>query len=308
MINSITRKLEDGADYSPDWRHQVVLEHLKSHATGGGMQSIEKLLDNERDVVVRQVVRYHLKAGCLITQAVRYARICQQKNASTGLASTLRAMMMAGFEFDVIAAQLKTDRLNIRVFAWLYFDIERYLDHVLWLESLLRRDFCPSDRAAGTRERRLLRIAYDDGPDALLGALRPGRTKTSEDAQNLAGKVRHAVAARALEFVQDLDDRGVPASPEDFQRHLLVEGSAGVSDLSDKGNGTGTTWKEWFDEAIAAGVFPDDVARGIVHGPAAYLTQQSWTTPTEESDGSHRPTRTAGGLRRGCQDGNRLSV
>lgn len=222
MIASVTRNLEDGADYSPDWRHRVVLEHLKAYAASEKNQPWEKLLENERDVVVRQVVRYHLDGGCLIAEAVRYALRCQQSNSSTGLASSIRAMVLAGSTSDEIAAELKTSRRNILVFCWLHFDVERYLDQEVWLQSLLQRDFCGGDSAARTRERRLMRIALCEGWTGIANALLPRRQKTSGDVKALADQVRYVVAERALEFVQDLNDNGVPAGPEDYNRHLMV--------------------------------------------------------------------------------------
>ena len=256
MIASITRKLEDGADYSPDWRHQVVIEHLKAHAASGGNQPWECLLEHERDVVVRQVVRYHLDAGCLIPGAVRYAIRCQQENRITGLASTIRAMVVAGFTFDEIAAELKTARRHILVFCWLHFDVERYLDHDVWLESLVRRDFCDGHSAARTRERRLMRIAFNEGLAGIAKVLNPRRQKTSQDVQALADQVRHAVAARALEFVQDLEDNGVPAGPEDFNRHLMVSSAAGREQRPNDEGGLEARVRAWFMELGDSGIFP----------------------------------------------------
>lgn len=256
MTELITRNLEDGPDYAPDWRHKVVLEYLKVHADSGGTQSWEKLLENERDVVVRQVIRYHLNAGCLICNSVRYAIRCQQQNGITGLASSIRAMVVAGFTFDEISAELKTSRRNILVFCWLYFDAERYLDYDVWLQSLLLRDFCPGDSAARSRDRRLLRIAFNEGREGLARALSPRRRCNPEDAQALGNQVRHAVAARALEYVQNLDEDGVPTGPEDFNRHLMVSSSFSRDHQPGEEGNLQAKVQAWFLEAGERGVFP----------------------------------------------------
>lgn len=257
MIAPITRSLEEGSDYSPDWRSQVVAAYLKEHAAAGGTLTWEKLLGEERDVVIRQVVRYHLGSS-LIPEAVRYALGCQQHNDLTGMASNIRAMAMAGFTYTQLAIELCTSRRNIFVFCRLYFDLERYINNDTWLESLLRRDFTSGDNRTRTRERRLLRIAFHEELTDLNYAISPHRLRPAQDTQVVVEQVRHAVAMRAKEYIEDLNDGGVASGPDDFNRHLMV--SASLRDRqNDDTNGDRSAINAWFKEAGERGIFKDDI-------------------------------------------------
>lgn len=258
MIAPITRSLEDGSDYSPDWRHQVVTEYLKKCGASGTPTFWEDILEGEKDVVIRQVVRFHLGSS-LIPNAVCYALGCQQHNSMTGAASNIRAMAMAGFTYEQIAAELKTSRRNIFIFCRLYFDVERYIGQETWLESLLRRDFCGGDKAALTRERRLLKVAFHEGGTGLNLSLSSRRPKSSEDVQALADQVRYAVAARALDYVEGLNDSGAPPGPEDFARHLMIGSSHSLDQDSGGVTGDQAAINAWLKEAGERGLFKDGI-------------------------------------------------
>lgn len=254
MIAPITRSLEEGSDYSPDWRRQVVADYLKKHAAAGGTQTWEQLLGDERDVVIRQVLRYHLGAS-LIPEAVRYALGCQQHNDLTGMASNIRSLAMAGLTYDHMAKEVVTSRRNIFVFCRLYFDIERYINNEKWLESLLRRDFCEGNSTTRTRERRQLRTAFDKGLEGLNCLLSPRRPRTAGEIQEVADQVRYAVATRALEYVEILNDSGTPPGPEDFSRHAMVSASAERNQMPNGQNHQGMAAADWLKEAAERNIF-----------------------------------------------------
>ncbi|MCX6847589.1 MAG: hypothetical protein NTY98_01585 [Verrucomicrobia bacterium] len=258
MIAPITRSLEEGSDYSPDWRHQVVADYLKKHAASGGSQSWVQLLGDERDVVIRQVVRFHLGSS-LIPEAVRYALGCQQHNGLTGIASNIRAMALAGMTYDQMAKEVVTSRRNIFVFCRMYFDIERYINNETWLESLLRRDFCGGENQAKSRERRLLKSAFHKGLDGVVHLLSARQSRTPEEILELSDQVRYAVAARAMEYIEDLNDGGLPPGADDFNRHLMVSAAAAKNPVQDDRDHEGMTWVAWMLEAAERDLFPPEV-------------------------------------------------
>jgi hypothetical protein len=254
MIAPITRSLEEGSDYSPDWRHQVVAEYLRKHAANGGSQTWEQLLSEERDVVIRQVVRYHLGSS-LIPEAVRYALGCQQHNDLTGMASNIRAMAMAGCTYDQIANEVDASRRNIFVFCRLHFDVERYIHNESWLESLLRRDLCGGESQARSRERRLLRSAFHKGLNGVISQLAPRQSRTPEEIQELGDQVRYAVAARAMEYIEILNESGTPLGPEDFNRHAMISASADRNPMARDQNQQGMEMVAWLVEAAEREIF-----------------------------------------------------
>lgn len=271
MIVPITRSLEEGSDYSPDWRSCVVAECLKTHAATGA--SSEVLLKGERDVGIRQVIRHHLGSS-LIPEAVRYALGCQQHNGMTGIASNIRAMALAGLTYDQMAKEVVTSRRNIFVFCRLYFDIERYINNETWLESLLRRDFCGGENQAKSRERRLLKSAFHKGLDGVAHLLSPRQSRTTEEIQELSDQVRYAVAARAMEYIEDLNDGGVPPGPDDFNRHLMVSAAAARNPVSEDRGHEGMSMVDWLVEAAQRNLFIPEVNElaltlGQTNGPGA---------------------------------------
>ncbi len=271
MIAPITRSLEEGSDYSPDWRSRVVAECLKTHAATGA--SSEELLKGERDVVIRQVVRYHLGSS-LVPEAVRYALGCQQHNNLTGMASNIRAMALAGMTYDQMAKEVVTSRRNIFVFCRMYFDIERYIHNELWLESLLRRDFCGGENQAKSRERRLLKSAFHKGLDGVVHLLSARQSRTPEEILELSDQVRYAVAARAMEYIEDLNDGGLPPGPDDFNRHLMVSAAATKNPVQEDRDHEGMTMLAWLVEAAEREIFLPEVNErvltlGQTNGPGA---------------------------------------
>ena len=274
----ITRNLEDGPDYQPDWRYQLVQEFLKAHAKAKEATSCEELLADEKDVLVRLVVRYHLTQECAAPEPVRYALAAQQSNRITGQATTIRAMALAGRNCGTIANYLKTTKLNIVVFTRLFWDIERYLEQPFWLESLIRHEGCRGNGSEHVRERRLLRVAYHKGWEGLREALLPRQSRSKADVKAVMVEIQHAVGVRALEFVEALQDEGVPTGQDDFQRHLMV--SAIKSRDIDPDNDETKTWGDWLREAAEREFITPREAE-IMFNPS----------PTEEADTSSRRER-----------------
>lgn len=286
MVTSVTRNLEDGADYRPDWRHLVVLEYLKAHAASGGRQTWEALLEGERDAVIRQVVRYHLGSS-LIPEAVRYALVAQQSNANTGMATLIRAMVVADRRTGEIAEELKTKPLNILVFTRLFFDVERYLDREFWLEGLTRQSFCQGGGAEQIRERRLLRVAFERGWEGLQEALSPRKNRSAEEVKAVMEQVQHVVATRALEFVQDLQDSGMPATEADFVRYMQV---MAVKSREPPPDQSGDKARDWMMEAIEREIIPPHVTEmallGVGDDEATPGRRRRRIGPVEDSWGS----------------------
>lgn len=263
MEMPVSRNLGDG-DYRPDWRNVVVTDYLKIAVTSDPKVSCAALLANEKDVVVRQVVRYHLEDSCVCKKAVRFALAIQQNNSATGTASTIRAMILADCTCDQIAEYFKADRQSVVVFTRLFFDVERYLANEYWLESLVRR--VSGTTPVELREKRLLRIAFHKGWQGLRLELSPRSGRTPQDVKALQTEVNHAVTARALEYIQNLQDEGLAPSQDDFHRYtLLSQANARASGAEPEAKEESLQQKfyTWVQAVAEDGLIPESVIDNV---------------------------------------------
>lgn len=265
MKSSIIRNLEDGADYRPDWRHACVLEYLKRHSEAEHPPSCDQLLRYEPDVIIRLAVRYQLDEKCGCPGAVGYALGTQQSNARNGIASMIRAMVIAERTPTEIAEHLKTKSINITFFTKLYFDVARYIDSDVWLKSVVQQDFCLSKGPELARERRLMRIAFDKSWRGLSAELSPQKQRSQTDVKAALIQLQHAVCTRALEYVEDLRHQGIPADQEDYQRFMMVNNAkASETEQSTKGH-NGLSLSEWMIEAAERNLFEEEFNKQIIH-------------------------------------------
>ena len=135
MPAKITRRLEDGPDYRPDWRHLQVREYLnfidQSDAAAAGL---DKILSEESDAFVRDLLLFHSERPCG-NEGIAYAVKCQ-RHSKTPFASAIKAMVIANVSPERIAREFGTTKERIETFEKLYFDARRYLKHRGWIRGV----------------------------------------------------------------------------------------------------------------------------------------------------------------------------
>jgi len=226
---AIIRRLEDGWEYQPSWRLQVIESYLlEIAATNDRKAAVQKILFREKDPVVRQGLRFRMNgvcAGANVTKAFEWTFQCARGNARTGILSMVKAMLLAGLPTAVIAKEVGTSSLNIVVAERVHFDVRRYLENRLWLRSVVVE---PHQDAPSTpemsRERMSLSIAFESGAERLLKVLRGGEDASEKTLEATAHRIEAIAGRRALEYVRRLDREGLAANEDDLKRYVLARG------------------------------------------------------------------------------------
>jgi hypothetical protein len=192
----VLRRLEDGLDYQPDWRFQLVQQYLADLAKDKGSDQVEDILNREQDEGVLQLLRFHEGGEVTSKGPVEYA----VRLASLNLAAQVKAMVIAGRSVEKIAKDMTTDPSNIEHFEKLYFDVRRYLEHRAWL-----RNICQSNR--------LMMIAFNRGSAGLAEVLdldsKPKEQRTLE-------KIVSVSLQRAQDWMLDREISNSPVGPEEL--------------------------------------------------------------------------------------------
>jgi hypothetical protein len=131
----ITRRLEDGPDYEPDWRHLQVREYLNFIDQSDAADArLDKILSEEPDSFVRDLLLFHCERPC-DNEGIAYAVKCQRYR-KTRFASAIKALVIAHGSPEQIAHEFGTTKEKIETFEKLYFDVRRYLNHRGWLRGV----------------------------------------------------------------------------------------------------------------------------------------------------------------------------
>ena len=93
----ITRALEEGPDYRPEWRQLQVEEHLNSIYQSGAeaRTRLDGILAEEPDPLVRDLLLFHCDLPCGNEEGIAYAVKCQRDNCKTLCASIIKMMVIA---------------------------------------------------------------------------------------------------------------------------------------------------------------------------------------------------------------------
>jgi hypothetical protein len=219
----ILRSLDDGWDYQPDWRNRVVEQYVERCIATNDPKLPQVILDAEKDPYVRQAFRHRMGLGAVKAKAIAFAYQTQRENKRTALGSLMKALIVADRRVEEIAAELRISRENVVAYSRIFFDIERFLGVEPWLESLLFQETELHNDAEVLRERRLLSVAFYDGWPGLETALFNRTSPTQESIEKTRIAIQAALGSRALEFARDIQQSGIPASPEDLNRFAMVE-------------------------------------------------------------------------------------
>ena len=226
----VVRSLEEGPDYAPDWRQQVVQAYLADVAVSKEpLCRLQEICWMEKDPYVRQYLRFRYDGHSVNIDAFRYAEGCRVRNAETGAASMIKAMILGDRTPEEIATELGTEVRNIVTFAKVFFDIRRYLNN----ENLLRRvalhDAPAADmaKAEAQRERRWLSAAFHRGWTGVEQVVFQRQTGAPEELDQLSSRLQSTLASRALEYVHDLESSGLQPCEADLQRFLSARSMQG---------------------------------------------------------------------------------
>ena len=224
MQDEIVRSLEEGPDHQPDWRNRVVAIYLADIAKApDGKSRLTEILFTEKDPFVRQFLRFRYDGVSSNLAGFRYAAGCQARNAATGAASMIRAMLVADRTPDEIATELGTTKINIVTFMKVFFDVRRYLDNEVWLRSIaLAPPVEGVGEAEALRERRWLGAAYFRGWEGVEQVVFHRVPSTIESIESTSRQLTASLGARALEYVGDLQARGEAPSENDLRRFLAA--------------------------------------------------------------------------------------
>lgn len=225
METDLVRSLEEGPDYTPNWRELQAEKYLEIVATSAEPKcTLREILWAEKDPFVRQFLRYRFDGRSANQMAFRYAAGCVARNRETGSASLIKAMLVADRTSDEIAAELGTKTQNVVTFAKIYFDISRYLDKESWLCRLVFQQ--PPEGIAQPetlRERRWLAAAFHRGWPGVQQVALHQTSGNANDMEELSLRLKSTLVSRALEYALDLETSDSPTTEADLQRFISVQ-------------------------------------------------------------------------------------
>jgi hypothetical protein len=211
---NITRHLEHGLDYPPDWRNRVVQQYLSGLAAEHDCQSqkLAKVMAAEPDEDVIDLLVFHLNGPAVFGPCIDYALRCVRANAQSRVASTIKAMILADFSPEEIAIELGTETQNIHLFEYLVFDTRRYLNRRTWLRGICYPEETEVATPEVLTELRFLQIAFSRGKagvrEDILCKPQPNLARTAHPAP--LGRIAKKAVQRASEFYQERDLRVAP--------------------------------------------------------------------------------------------------
>ena len=124
--------------FEPDWRLRQVQEYVD--ATNGVLRhsaDVLKRLDAEPDLHVRRLFEFRQTGDCQDKNTYAWAWKCISENESTGFASVIRALNLAGWDAVEIAARLNVATNWIETILALSWDIEPGRTHPEFIRSIV---------------------------------------------------------------------------------------------------------------------------------------------------------------------------
>ena len=235
----IIRRIEDGWNYAPDWRRQFIEEYLVEIAAAKDRgDALQRILWQEADPFIRQGLRYRFAGTCVNQRAISWAFRAVNENAQTGLASRIRAAVVADRFPEEIAELIHLEPAAVVAFEKLFFDARRYLGAELWLESVVQSSEDPrATTPQSARESIWLRTALHEGWDGLQRLwFRKSSGTDAKSLDQLAREIEGIAARRALLHMQNLEETGAPVSDDDLKRLVVLSRRAASNSEAGKEN------------------------------------------------------------------------
>lgn len=211
-VARIARTLCESPGYQPDWRHRIAERYVVEVARFGFEdEKIVEICQAEPDKLVQQYVRWHCATPAYDEPTIEYAVACSRDPESSW---KLKAMVVANYSAEQIAAQFGTDVPRISTFEKLFFDVRPYLKHRAWLGKVCR-------------EHRWLEVAFERGwPAVKEVVLREGLQGPST--------MLNVLSMRADAFLLNREAGDVQPNAEDIAmlpRALEISDDATVSSV-----------------------------------------------------------------------------
>jgi hypothetical protein len=221
------RSLHHGWDYQPDWRLRLVESYLVDIASAKDRSDgLQDALWREPDPYIRQALRYRFTGICVHQPAIEWAFRVVQENEHTGLASRIRAAVIADRFPEEIATMISVEPALVVAFEKLFWDVRPHLGSELWLETLVENEKPKSIQAS--RETVWLRTALHEGWEGLERLwLRRSSGTDAKSLDELAREIEGIAARRALRHMQQLEERDEPVSDDDLKRLVILSRRAG---------------------------------------------------------------------------------
>ena len=230
----ILRSLNDGWDFRPDWRWRIAEQYVARCIATNDPVLPQAILDAEKDPFVRQAFRFRMGLKAVNQKALSFAYRTQQQNKTTGLASMIRAMIVADRRVEEISAELHLSRENIVAFSRMFYDVECFLGAEAWIQSLLFQETEGHNDAESVRERRWLAIAFFDGWPGLEAALFSRTPPTQASIEKTRIAIQGALSSRALEYARNIQASGTAPTHEDLSRYAKIA-NVNTQKVEDKG-------------------------------------------------------------------------
>ena len=206
------RSLKDSPDFRPDWRSRLIEEYLlEIQGSSDAKEAAEEILEQENDVVVRQVLRFHLGRICGSKIAIEYALRCQRSRGATIAAGFIEAGAIANIPPRDIASHIGATGRAVVLFELLFFDARRSRDAQVWLQDLVSRT-PPGDM----HNARLRVTALARGAAGLMAIFQSRRDEHKKSGRLMLERFTMLLLARALDYYAGLEIRGVAVSERDM--------------------------------------------------------------------------------------------
>jgi hypothetical protein len=215
----ITRALEDGPDYRPEWRDSQVQEHLNSiyQPDAEPLTRLDKILAEESDPFVRDLLLFRCGRPCGNEEGIAYAVNCQRDNCNTLSASAIKALVIANVSPERIAHEFGATKEKIETFEKLYFDARRYLEHRGWLRGICFPAAKPN--AVVAVESRWFSVAFRRGwpgvEEVVLGRVPKSGERTLRDAISV-------LLGRVEDYCFGLEASGTAPSDKDIKATVAL--------------------------------------------------------------------------------------
>jgi hypothetical protein len=209
------RRLSDGPNYEPHWRWQVFERFaLRISRAKNSVSELDKLVTEEGDPFIRQLLQSQYRRHCIIPNQIAYALRCHQTNSSTRIGSLTEALIIADRTTAQIAADIGTTPDNVRAYEKLFFDARKYRDHRGWFAQLCLRAVPQRSRVEQECDRQWRSLAHRRGFAGLAPAIFAQQKPPSSSTPH-AAFVR-SLLCRASDFISDLDATGVLPTERDM--------------------------------------------------------------------------------------------
>lgn len=197
---------------APDWRLQEVQRYVDAaNGVGPHHAYILKSFDAESDLHVRRLFEFRQTGDCQCEGAYGWAWKCISENESTGLASVIRALNLAGWDAVEIAARLHVAADWVETFLALCWEIERGRTCPEFMRSIVFDGPCRYPETPGDLREGLLRLStWTWNRDGVTRMLTSDVGLTDMERENVQGEAALHETNRNLEKTFTIASGGIP--------------------------------------------------------------------------------------------------